>query len=153
MSSASPKKADAVPLLDLTYCGSYLRRIGARERSQRVWVVEDTAGKYPRTIATIRFQKETKGKPDKDGEWTVYATPGFEPTEVELAAIKVELPTVKWLEWSMAYGFNKADLPAPYGDLDDKDLFICRSPERDASLKRPTNDRRGPEVEHPIIMI
>lgn len=155
MSEASnePHSGDESPLWALPHVAAYLRRIGARTRSQRVAVVEDTTGRYPKVIATIYFRKEKKGKPDKDGTWTVSAPDSHKPTDAELAAIEVELPTAKWREWSMAYSFNKADLPWPYRDLDDDDLFVCRSPDRDAGMKRVANDRRGPEIEHPIIMI
>ena len=61
------KAAPATVLLTLPHTSAYLRRIKAVVQSQRVAVVKDTSGKYPKTIATIRFEKMTKGKRDKDG--------------------------------------------------------------------------------------
>lgn len=150
----SPKPDPATVLLSLPHTAAYLRRIGAVVQSQRAAVVKDTSGKYPKIIATIRFEKMKGGKRDKDGTWEVDAPIGYEPTEAEASVIKAELATVKWAEWLEYFGrFDKADLPSPYRDLPDEAFFICRKPERDPGAGLVSNDKRKPEAAHPIIMI
>src|ERR1019366_9453884 len=140
--------ANDSPLWKLPITLAYLQRIGATPRSMRSAAVTEAAGKYRRTLATIRVKK------GKDGVWENKATEGYEPTEDEATKIKVELGAVKWPESHPVHGgFDKSQLPAPYSLLPDDALFFCHSPDRDPGVKLLANDRRGPEVAHPIIMI
>ena len=72
---------------DLKSVRSYLGRVGAEPRSLKTAVIKELYGGYWKDLAVIRFTK--------DGEVTCTSTE-HKPTEVELADIKAEMPTVTW---------------------------------------------------------
>lgn len=127
---------------------TWLRSIGAAPRSMLTAVISEKVGKYERVTATIRFKKS------EGGDWEIITPKHLEPKPETAALIKAELGTVKWPEWTMAYGvFDKSQLPKPYCSLPDDSLFILRSPAPDGKDSLPKNSKLGPEALHPIIMI
>ena len=110
--------------------------------------VLDREGKYPRTIAVIRFDRRP------DGTWQVISPPEFMPSELENASIRIELASAKWPECVSHHGrFDKTSLPKPYSRLPDAQLFVFRSSRRFDGHPDVANLRWHEDELHDVVMV
>jgi hypothetical protein len=147
VSDKTPPNSAAGPIWRLMPLQSYLHRIGAEPVSHRRASVSQMMNGYPRTVASVEFQRLNK-------KWKVSASPGYEPTQAEHDAMLTALETANIPEWQpYSIPFNKADLPTPYSTLPDTHLFILRAPYPDRADGDVSNSRKSAFERHPILMI
>lgn len=80
-------------LTQIPSVSSYLKRIGAEERSLRTAVVREMHGSYWRDLAVINLQKSPDGQ-----SWQINAPEAYAPTEQEAQMIQLECMSVQWPE-------------------------------------------------------
>ena len=103
---------------DVKSVRSYMGRVGAEPRSLKTAVIKEQLGTYWKEIAVIRFTK--------DGEVSCSSTE-HEPTDLERAAIKAEMPTVTWPQIKPLYRMTN---PHPMiKDADRENIFEFKDAE------------------------